>query len=96
MSADASSATLERPPSNGAARLSNAVIENVDVTIETYLGATSLTIAALNELRTGSVIALDAALNEVVELRLNGVCIAHGELVAVGDRFGVRITAVSP
>jgi len=96
MSADASSATLERTPITGAARLSNAVIENVDVTIETYLGATSLTIAALNQLRAGSVIALDAALNEVVELRLNGVCIAHGELVAVGDKFGVRITAISP
>jgi len=96
MSADASSATLERTPITSAARLSNAVIENVDVTIETYLGATSLTIAALNQLRAGSVIALDAALNEVVELRLNGVCIAHGELVAVGDKFGVRITAISP
>ena|SRR5689334_7865783 len=76
-------------------RLSNRLIENVDVKLETYLGATSMTIAALNDLRVGSAIALDAALNEVVELRLNGVCIAHGELVAVGDKFGVRITAIA-
>lgn len=95
--------TLDAPAdvtlgANGAQspRLNNALLENVDVTLQTYLGATSMTIAALNELRAGSVIALDAALNEVVELRLNGVCIAHGELVAVGDKFGVRITALSP
>lgn len=76
-------------------RLNNRLIETVDVKVETFLGATSMTIAELTELRTGGVIALDAALNEVVELRLNGVCIAHGELVAVGDKFGVRITALS-
>jgi flagellar motor switch protein FliN len=80
---------------NAPTRLSSRLIENVDVKLETYLGATSMTIAALNELRLGSVVALDAALNEVVELRLNGVCIAHGELVAVGDKFGVRITALA-
>ncbi len=77
------------------ARLNNRVIENVDVRLETFLGATTMTIAALGELRQGAVIALDAALNEAVEIRLNGVCIAHGELVAVGDKFGVRITAIA-
>lgn len=97
MSADTLT-TLDAPAkANGAQtpRLNNALLNNVDISIETYLGSTSMTIAALNELSTGSVIALDAALNEVVELRLNGVCIAHGELVAVGDKFGVRITALS-
>lgn len=87
---------VERPHVNGAAmRLNTSVIENVDVTIDTFLGATSITVAQLNALRVGSVLALDAALNEMVELRLNGVTIAHGELVAVGDNFGVRIVTVA-
>lgn len=97
MSADIIAAPIEpaNRPANATPRLNDRLIENVDVKLETYLGATSMTIAALNDLRTGSVVALDAALNEVVELRLNGVCIAHGELVAVGDKFGVRITAIA-
>ena len=76
-------------------RVSNALIENVDVTIETFLGETSMTIAELSELDIGCVVTLDAALNEAVELRVNGVSIALGELVAVGDKFGVRVTSVS-
>jgi flagellar motor switch protein FliN/FliY len=98
MSTDTLASTIEpaaKPNGASAPRLNRTLIDNVDITIDTYLGSTTMTIATLNELRAGSVIALDAALNEVVELRLNGVCIAHGELVAVGDKFGVRITALS-
>ncbi|MFZ2031076.1 MAG: FliM/FliN family flagellar motor switch protein [Vitreimonas sp.] len=91
----ASADNANQPTAAPPPRLNNRLIENVDVKLETYLGATSMTIAALNELRAGSVIALDAGLTEVVELRLNGVAIAHGELVAVGDKFGVRITAIA-
>jgi flagellar motor switch protein FliN len=84
-----------RPRANGNGRVNSALLENVDVTVETYLGETSMTIAQLNALKVGGVIALDAALNELVELRVNGVRIAHGELVAVGDKFGVRVTSIA-
>ncbi len=82
---------------NGAAggKLGGLLLENVDVKVETYLGETSMTIAQLNALKSGGVVALGAALNELVELRVNGVTIAHGELVAVGDKYGVRITSVA-
>lgn len=80
---------------NGAAPLRSALVNHVDVRIETYLGATSMTIAALNALTPGSVVTLEAALNALVELRVNGVTFAAGELVAVGDKFGVRIVSVS-
>ncbi|MET0183801.1 MAG: FliM/FliN family flagellar motor switch protein [Caulobacterales bacterium] len=73
-----------------------ALIDNVDVTVETYIGETPLSIADLNALRPGSVVPLEASLSDLVELRVNGVTIAHGELVAVGDKFGVRITAIAP
>ena len=77
------------------ARVSQLLLGNVDVKVETYLGETSMTIAQLNAIKAGGVIALDATLNELVELRVNGVTIAHGELVAVGDKFGVRVTSVA-
>lgn len=76
--------------------LRGALVSNVDVAVETYLGGATMTVGELNALQPGGVIALDAALNQLVELRLNGVTIAHGELVAVGDKFGVRIASLAP
>lgn len=84
-------------PRNGATQGAiGTLIDNVDVTVETYLGATTITIADLQALRPGALLTLDAQLNELVELRVNGVTIAHGELVAVGDQFGVRVASVAP
>lgn len=74
----------------------SALIDAVGVTVETYLGSASMTVAELNALQADGIVTLDAALNASVELRVNGVAIAHGELVAVGDKFGVRITSLAP
>ena len=90
------SGKADRQDLNGhAQRVNPALIENVDVTVETLLAETTMTIAQLNALTEGSVVSVDASLSDLVELRINGVKIAHGELVAVGDRFGVRITAIA-
>lgn len=89
--------TVAKPTLNGATETQRStLIDAVDVAVETYLGATQLTVAELNALANGSLVTLDAALNAPVELRVNGVAIARGELVAVGDKFGVRILAISP
>lgn len=69
-------------------------LDHVAVTLDTYVGTAKLTVSALKSLTPGEVFELDAQLNEHVELRLNGTAVARGELVAVGDKFGVRITAV--
>lgn len=75
---------------------SNTLLESVDVKVEAFLGERSMTFGDLKGLRPGNIIALNAALNEIVELRVNGVKIAYGELVAVGDNFGVRVISVAP
>ena len=89
-------ALLDGRRAAAASGLRGTLVSNVDVAIETYLGGATMTIGELNALQPGGVIALDAALNQLVELRLNGVTIAHGELVAVGDKFGVRIVSLAP
>jgi flagellar motor switch protein FliN/FliY len=71
------------------------LIETVSVTLEAYLGEARMTVAELTSLKDSSVVPLDAALNQAVELRLNGVPVARGELVAVGDSFAVRLTEIS-
>lgn len=73
---------------------SRTVIDRIDVTVEAVLGGATLTVGALGALTMDSVVKLDAALNALVDLRLNGVVVARGELVAVGDRFGVRIAEI--
>lgn len=72
-----------------------SVLDGLPVTIEAVLGVAEVTVGELTSLAAGDSFALDRKLGEAVSLRLNGVTIAHGELVSVGDRFGVRITAVA-
>lgn len=75
--------------------LASKLIENVGVTLEAYLGSARLTVAELVKLREASLIPLDAPLSQAVELRLNGVAVAKGELVAVGDNFAIRLTEIA-
>ena len=72
-----------------------AVLKAVPVTLQAKLGEVRLSVAELLALREGSVLPLDRQLNDVIELRLNDTVIGRGEIVAVGDRFGVRITEIS-
>lgn len=76
-------------------RVSAKLIESVEVEIEALLGSARMTVAELTALKPGAVVELDAQLNAPVELRLNGVAVAHGELVAVGEKFGVRLTGIA-
>ncbi|MEM9584752.1 MAG: FliM/FliN family flagellar motor switch protein [Pseudomonadota bacterium] len=83
-------------PSRGSAStpektLTKDLIDQVNVTIEAYIGQADMTVAELRALKTGETIELDAALNTLVALKLNDAVVAIGELVAVGDNFGVRI-----
>jgi flagellar motor switch protein FliN/FliY len=77
-----------------APRISSKLIENVGVELHAYVGGAIMTVAELTALAPGAVIALDAQLNAAIELRLNGAAIARGELVAVGEKFGVRLTEI--
>ncbi|QNA82937.1 hypothetical protein G4G27_02100 [Sphingomonas sp. So64.6b] len=74
--------------------INTRLIEAVEVSLDGHLGRARMTIAELSALERDAVITLDAALNSAVELRLNGVTVARGELVAVGDNFAVRLTEI--
>ncbi|PVM84424.1 hypothetical protein DDF62_22065 [Caulobacter radicis] len=80
------------PPLAG---LDAAIFKDVQVDLEAKLGQVTLSIATLMGLRPGAVLELDARLNDLVELRLNQAVVARGEIVAVDDHFGVRITEIA-
>jgi flagellar motor switch protein FliN len=76
------------------ATVNPALIDSLGVQVDAFIGKSSIKISQLNSWKVGSVVTLEAALSDLVELRVNGLCIATGELVAVGEQFGVRITSV--
>jgi flagellar motor switch protein FliN/FliY len=82
--------------SGAAALLPNAVevVHDTNVVLEVRLGEATLSIRQLLDLREGSVVELTAALDDPVDIVLNGKVIARGQLVAQGEQFGVQITEI--
>lgn len=65
------------------------------VTVE--LGRSRLPVREILEFGPGSIVELDRAASEPVDLLVNGVLVAHGEVVVIEDHFGVRLTSlISP
>ena len=73
------------------------VILDIPVTVSMEVGNTEITIRNLLQLNQGSVIELDRMAGEPLDVLVNGTLIAHGEVVVVNEKFGIRLTdVVSP
>jgi flagellar motor switch protein FliN/FliY len=73
------------------------VILEVPVTLSMEVGRTRIPIRNLLQLNQGSVVELDRAAGEPLDVFVNGTLVAHGEVVVVNDKFGIRLTdVVSP
>ena len=84
-------------PGKGGSDVNLDLVLDVPVNVCLRVGATEMSIRDLVKLVEGSVIALDRSADEAMDVLVNGTLIAHGEIVVVDDRFGVRLTdVVSP
>ncbi|MFA5536016.1 MAG: FliM/FliN family flagellar motor switch protein [Bacillota bacterium] len=63
----------------------------IELTIDAELGSTQMTVREVLDLDTGMVVALDCLAGEPVNINLNGVPFAKGEVVVINDNFGTRI-----
>ncbi|GAB6034278.1 flagellar motor switch protein FliN [Galenea microaerophila] len=73
------------------------VVLDIPVTLQLEIGRTKATIRNLLSYTQGSVIEMDRLAGEPLDLLVNGTLIAHGEVVVINDKFGVRLTdVVSP
>ena len=73
------------------------VILDVPVKLSLEVGRTRIPIRNLLQLNQGSVVELDRGVGDPLDVFINGTLVAHGEVVVVNDRFGVRLTdVVSP
>jgi flagellar motor switch protein FliN/FliY len=79
----------------GQGALGLAALAGVQARVTIVAGQVNTTVGELLALREGTVMKLDAELNRPFDLMLNDTVIARGELVAVDDHFGVRITQVA-
>ncbi|KUM44236.1 flagellar motor switch protein FliN [Pseudomonas sp. EpS/L25] len=70
------------------------VILDIPVTISMEVGHTDISIRNLLQLNQGSVIELDRLAGEPLDVLVNGTLIAHGEVVVVNEKFGIRLTDV--
>ena len=70
------------------------VVLDIPVTIAMEIGRTQISIRNLLQLNQGSVIELDRLAGEPMDVLVNGTLVAHGEVVVVNEKFGIRLTDV--
>ena len=70
------------------------VLENIDVKLTVQVGSAELKIRELLRLNEGSVIELDRLAGDPLDILINGTMIAKGEVVMVGERFGIRFSEI--
>lgn len=84
-------------PGNGPVALEGPnldVILDIPVSISMEVGSTEISIRNLLQLNQGSVVELDRLAGEPLDVLVNGTLIAHGEVVVVNEKFGIRLTDV--
>ena len=80
----------------GSAALNNLrVLENIEVRLTVEVGNTEIKIKDLLRLNEGSVVELERLAGEPLDILANGTKIAKGEVVMVGEKFGIRFTEVA-
>ena len=87
-------AELDRDTAIAEARNSVKFLFDVPMTVEAILGSTEVSIKDVLEIAPGSVVELDKAYGEPVDIYLNGRLVARGDVVIVGEQFGVKITEI--
>ncbi len=80
---------------NSAAVSNLRLLENIEVRLTVEVGNTEIKIKDLLRLNEGSVIELDRLAGDALDILANGTKIAKGEVVMVGEKFGIRFTEVA-
>lgn len=89
---DASPPEASSRPLAGTASAAINPLHHVKAQVTVTVGSASLTVGELLAAKDSQVITLDREVDGVVDLMLEGQVVARGQLVAVGDYFGIRIT----
>ena len=89
---EASPDTVEKTERSGLENL--RVLENIDVKLTVEVGGAEIKLRELLRINEGSVIELERLAGDPLDILANGTIIAKGEVVMIGERFGIRFTEV--
>ncbi|MBX5465629.1 MAG: flagellar motor switch protein FliN [Clostridia bacterium] len=81
-------------PGTGPSPAGLELLYDVPLEITVELGRASRSVREVLALGTGSVVELDRAAGEPVDILVNGKLVAHGEVVVIDDNFGIRVTDI--
>ncbi|MFT4059583.1 MAG: flagellar motor switch protein FliN [Legionella sp.] len=70
------------------------MILDIPVSITVEVGRTKMTIRNLLQLNQGGIVPLDRLAGDPLDVLVNGTLVAHGEVVVVNEKFGVRLTDI--
>jgi|SRR5580658_854869 flagellar motor switch protein FliN/FliY len=84
----------DAPEASASRELNLDVVLDIPVTLAMEVGRSRISIRNLLQLNQGSVVELERATGEPLDVYVNGTLIAHGEVVVVNDKFGIRLTDV--
>lgn len=70
------------------------LILDIPVSITVEIGRTKMSIRNLLQLNQGGIVALDRLAGDPLDVLVNGTLVAHGEVVVINDKFGVRLTDI--
>lgn len=82
------------PSAGGGAHPSLDIVLDVPVTVSLEVGKATMSVGELIRLGQGAVVELDRAVGEPLDVMVNGALVAHGEIVLVNEKFGIRLTSV--
>jgi flagellar motor switch protein FliN/FliY len=82
------------PAAAGGGDINLDVVLDIPVTLSMEVGRSRLSIRNLLQLNQGSVVELNRATGEPLDVYVNGTLVAHGEVVVVNEKFGIRLTDV--
>ena len=71
-----------------------APVFDVPVSISAVLGRSTMSVAQLLQLGSGSVLELDRKVGEAIDIYVNNRLMARGEVVIIDDRLGVTMTEI--
>jgi flagellar motor switch protein FliN/FliY len=83
--------SLERAPASQGEAVAIGMLGGVELEVAVHLGKTRRSIREILALGPGSVLELDKLAGESVDILVNGRLVARGEVVVIGENFGVRI-----
>lgn len=72
-------------------KIDENILKDTKVPVEVFLGSTKIPLKDILSYKPGSIIELDTLAGEAVEIRANGATVAHGEVVVLEEKYGVRI-----